>query len=51
MNQTDATILYSVTNSNQKLDPEAGKNSGEANATINLEIYNPSFEEFTGIKI
>ena len=51
MNQTDATIVYSVTNSSQKPDPEAGTNLGEANATINLEIYNPSFEEFTGIKI
>ena len=51
MNQTDATIVYSVTNSSQKPDPEAGTNLGEANSTINLEIYNPSFEEFTGIKI
>ena len=30
---------------------EAGTNKEEKNATINLEIYNHSFEEFTGIKI
>ncbi len=51
MNQTDATIVYSVTDSNQKPDMEAGTNREETNATINLEIYNHSFEEFTGIKI
>lgn len=51
MNQTDATIVYSVAEPEKKLQIDNENTKLESDPDIRLELYNPSFEEFTGIKI
>ena len=47
MNQTDAIIVYSI----KEKTAAVSTTNLVLNSEINLEIFNPAAEEFTGIKL
>lgn len=47
MNQTDAIIVYSM----KEKSSAVSTTNLVLNSEINLEIFNPAAEEFTGIKL